>query len=162
MLEYSEDIPCNQFEVTYGDDDDTSDSSIDYPDRDEVYWSDEDEHEFSVRESYNESVDGLRRSNITFPFPIHSRRSELPFIGNDVVLARWGAECSICLQPLNPNTRELYCSSSCGNVFHTSCIAEYKGIAQGVCGFGVAAKCPLCQVWSKFDVCGAVESIKKS
>ena len=63
-------------------------------------------------------------------------------------------DCVVCHDPLDPDIKELtYCSTSCGNNFHLSCIEQWQAGQAG--GF----KCPLCrQDWKVAHPWGGVHT----
>ena len=92
------------------DTDDENSREIDCPDEDEVFWSDD--------EVDNEPTIQI----IILP-------KKIPFIPKTTIIVR--TECAICLEVMT-TSKISYCSSSCGNTFHSKCISTL-------------IKCPICR-----------------
>lgn len=63
-------------------------------------------------------------------------------------------DCVVCHEPLDPDVKQLtYCSTSCGNNFHLSCIELCQDVQVGL------FKCPLCrQDWKVAHPWGGVHT----
>jgi len=159
----------SDFENRSSDSDSDSDSGqdIDYPDASEVFWSDDEEIDFHIRDSsicsprtqnYDrfERTDNRRRQapNPVLEITSLSKQHRVHMIHEaqtKVPPKKTGdQDCPICLETCFPSTQHiLYCSTECGNLFHLGCMVEYtKPYAPQI------AKCPLCRIWSKFITVG--------
>lgn len=125
---------------------------IDYPDAAEVYWSDEEDVKFHIRDSSRSSpVLRSRRLRMRIHPYIRSVKTTKPNpdVYNKTVPPKNKTDgCAICLEntDLNSDNEHIYCSSQCGNIFHYSCMLTYT--KPNPPNF---AKCPLCRTWSNFE-----------
>lgn len=110
-----------------------SDGSIDYPDGNEVLWSESEEEEFHRREASH-----VQYRHYVVPTRKKAVRWE-PFVKK--VIIRWNEECAICLEKYSDPL--VYCSRGCGHVFHEQCIASILS-KNDICK-SRRAKCPLCR-----------------
>jgi hypothetical protein len=82
---------------------DTEDTDIEYPNSQDVYWSDED----------SEFLSGVPAITVRPP-DVLSVHFPKPIIRS---------ECVICLDKLQNKSRIVYCFIHCGNMFHRDCVA---------------------------------------
>lgn len=132
---------------TYNNDSYESDteSEYDYPDSDDVTWSDSDDDSPHISEyTHLEHIS----SNITYNNIcrlIHTYtdiESNIRKVENPKIVE----ECPICLEYFRPYDQIMYCSTKCGNIFHSVCIHKIKECLKSEC----TIKCPLCRTYSHF------------
>jgi len=119
-------------EYDYHSQESDDDSSIDYPDASEVYWSDEEEHRYHC--GPDEVV--IKETYIRIEPKITSKPYLRPKNTTD--------DCPICLVIMNTSTPQVFCAKGCGNTFHSCCIRKYLTHS------GHRAKCPLCRLGTYF------------
>ena len=130
---------------------DSDSLEIDYPDADEVYWSDSDEETYHRRNNQTPRFDHrlLHCLLLGDRFKTEMRSHQGPCKPRKVVgpkITTKAVECPICLEPCGEEvkTAHLYCSSECGNIFHRKCMEQYAS------NLHTPVKCPLCRTLSEF------------
>jgi hypothetical protein len=118
----------------YEEDQDCDESrEIDYPDEQDVWWSDDEDYVqgsfFSQPVTVHFTPQGRKRIRLCEGKQQGTRAP---------VNIRKNAECVICLEKLT--SRNSYCAYSCGNVFHTDCLKHLQ----------LPQKCPMCRTPAKF------------
>ena len=165
--DYDYDYDCNS-DSGSGSDSDVNSREIDYPDSSDVMWSDDEEAEFHYKDMsqnspvirnrrlqmliskyhgsmMSEELCSMRSSNCNVPS--YSSPNSGAVLPKTMVEKR---DCAICLDECRENTLNMYCSTQCGNVFHSKCINKYIHEQTKTCNERYFIKCPLCRVPSRF------------